>query len=310
MVDVVVASDNVVVVGGPSAIDVALDIGPEGQRGSQIYTDLGKPTDPYVYLPDVQVNDLYINLKQSDSEYLYLYKYSSFNGVLGWTKVLRLVPNTVLQNSVIRFINGEAHTVATVGGNTIVVKGLYFPLSSLFSDGILAISVNDLNVQYSMMSDTDVSSGLRLDTVNTSFDVELFNGVGYDTQTVDFGGLYIRAYMYAKENATDINGFRTVNFLVTVGGRDVNANYIDSSSIEGNVIPMPSHGMDDGAKVIYLNNGNSDLSGLSNESEYLAILVDSDNISLAETSSPSTAITLTATAESETHLILKLMEIG
>lgn len=308
MVDVVVASDNVVVVGGPSSVNVALDIGPEGQRGSQIYTDLGKPTD--VYLPDVQVNDLYINLKQSDSEYLYLYKYSSFNGVLSWSKVLRLVPNTVLNNPIVRFINGEAHTIIVASGNTVVIKGLYFPLAALFPDGTLPISINDLNVQYSVFSSLDVSSGLQLDQIGLSFDVEIFNGTGYDSQTVDFGGYYIRAFMTAKEADSAINGFRTVNFLVTVGGKDVNASYFDASLIDDvtNSIYIPAHGIADGSQVIYLNNSNSDVSGLTNEGVYVAVLVDSNRISLIDPATLS-VVDIAPTSLTETHVILKLMEI-
>lgn len=308
MVDVVVASDNVVVVGGPSSVNVSLDIGPEGRRGSQIYTDLGKPTE--VYLPDVQVNDLYINLKQSDFEYLYLYKYSSFNGVLSWSKVLRLVPNTVLNNPIVRFINGQAHTIVVSSGIPVVAKGLYFPLAALFPDGTLPISIYDLNVQYSVFSDSDVSSGLRLDSIESSFDTEVFNGSGYDTMNVDFGGNYIRAFMTAKEADTVINGFRTVNFLVTVGGKDPNANYFDASLIDDatNSIYIPAHGISDGSLVVYLNNSNSNISGLTSESVYVASLVDSNKIALVDPQT-SLVIDIAPKAETETHIILKLMEI-
>lgn len=308
MVDVVVASDNVVVVGGPSSVNVSLDIGPEGQRGSQIYTDQGKPTD--VYLPDVQVNDLYINLKQSDFEYLYLYKYSSFNGVLGWSKVLRLVPNTVLNNPIVRFINGQAHTIVVLQGQVYIVKGLYFPLAALFPDGALAISINDLNIQHSFISSSDVSSGISLDSVSSAFEVEIFTGTGYSTQTLDLGGLYIRAFLNAKESGTAINGFRTVHFLVTVGGKDTNANYFDASQINDtlNTIYIPSHGIADGSLVVYLNNGNTSISGLTNESVYAATLIDSNRIALID---PATLLPadIAPTTATETHVILKLMEI-
>lgn len=307
MVDVVVASDNVVVVGGPSSVNVALDIGPQGQRGSQIYTGLGAPTD--VFLPDVQINDLYINLKQSDFEYLYLYKYSSVNGVSVWSKVLRLVPNTVLNNPVVRFINGQAHSIFVTETGPIVIKGLYFPLASLFPDGTLTISINDLNVQHNIISESDVSSGLSLDKIDTAFEVEVLQQNGsYASISYDFGTYLIRAFMYAKENDTAITGFRTVHLLVTVGGKDLNAKYFDATDVdnEEDLIAIPLHGMSDENYVIYLNNGNDSISGLTNESMYRVILVDSNTISLASLVSPTVAINLDASASSGTHTLLKV----
>ena len=308
MVDVVVASDNVVVVGGPSSIDVSLDIGPEGQRGSQIYTDLGKPTD--VYLPDVQVNDLYINLKQSDSEYLYLYKYSSFNGVFGWSKVLRLVPNTVLSNPIVRFINGEAHTLIVADGIPLAIKGLYFPLSALFPDGTLSISINDLNVQHSVMSDSVVSSGLKLDSIGSSFTVQVYDQAtqSHLVQVRDLNGQYIRAFLNASEGSVGITGFREVDFLVTIGGRDPSAGYFDSATIENDAININSHGLPDGTPVYYLNNGNTSISGLVNESLYLTSLVDSNNIKLRDATTGE-IVNVSATAATETHIVLRLMEV-
>lgn len=111
MVDVLLSSENLSVFGGPASIDVSVDYGAQGVRGSYIFTGNGKPTDADVDLPlTIQPYDLYINLKPSDIEYLFLYQYGSVNGVLTWSRVLRLIPNTALANIPVIFYNGEAVT--------------------------------------------------------------------------------------------------------------------------------------------------------------------------------------------------------
>jgi hypothetical protein len=111
MVDILLSSDDLSVFGGPSSIDLNVDVGAQGIRGSYIFTGFGKPTDPDVdFSQEIKPYDLYINLKPSDLEYLFLYQYGSVNGVLTWSRVLRLIPNTALANIPVIFYNGEAVT--------------------------------------------------------------------------------------------------------------------------------------------------------------------------------------------------------
>jgi hypothetical protein len=46
MAEVLVTADDITVLGGPSSITVDLDFGPQGQRGSQIFTGSGQPNNP------------------------------------------------------------------------------------------------------------------------------------------------------------------------------------------------------------------------------------------------------------------------
>ena len=48
MVDILLSSDELSVFGGPASIDLNVDIGAQGIRGSYIFTGNGKPTDPDV----------------------------------------------------------------------------------------------------------------------------------------------------------------------------------------------------------------------------------------------------------------------
>jgi hypothetical protein len=117
MVDILLSSEELSVFGGPASIDLNVDIGAQGIRGSYIFTGNGKPTDPDVqFSQEIKAYDLYINLKPSDLEYLFLYQYGSVNGVLTWSRVLRLIPNTALANIPVIFYNGEAVTFIPESG--------------------------------------------------------------------------------------------------------------------------------------------------------------------------------------------------
>jgi hypothetical protein len=125
MVDILLSSDELAVFGGPASIDLNVDFGPQGQRGSLIFTGNGKPTDPDIQLvfnntvynsQSAQPFDLYINLNPDDFEYLFLYQYGFVNGVLTWSRVLRLIPNTAIANLPIIFYNGEAVTFTPAPG--------------------------------------------------------------------------------------------------------------------------------------------------------------------------------------------------
>jgi hypothetical protein len=117
MVDILLSSEELAVFGGPASIDLNVDFGPAGTRGSLILTGNGKPTDPDVDLPnDIQPFDLYINLNPNDFEYLFLYQYGSINGILTWSRVLRLIPNTAIANLPVIFYKGEAVTFTPAPG--------------------------------------------------------------------------------------------------------------------------------------------------------------------------------------------------
>ena len=106
MAEVIVSSDSLAIFGGPSVVDLNIDYGPPGQRGSLIFTGEGQPTsNDITFSTQPQPLDLYINLLTSDFEYLFLYQYGYSNGILTWSKVLRLIPNTALANLPVIFYN-------------------------------------------------------------------------------------------------------------------------------------------------------------------------------------------------------------
>ena len=60
MVDVLLNTDDVVVLGPPETINVQVDIGPTGQRGSQVFVGSGDPNVVDIGQTPIY-NDLYIN---------------------------------------------------------------------------------------------------------------------------------------------------------------------------------------------------------------------------------------------------------
>lgn len=313
MADVVIANDDLVVLGGPSSITVELDVGATGNRGSYIFTDVGKPTAENIsFSITPQINDLFINLNPSDNEYLYLYQYKLDNAVLGWTKILRLVPNTILANPVLKFINGEAHTTLTLAGTTYDVRGLYFPLAGTLENAETeALDYRDINLQYSISSDSQILSAANLKTINTTFDLELYNpaGPGYITQTVNLGARYLYSTLKAAEwdgtNIAAVNGYRKVDILATVGGRSEQVIDITTVTItDGGLFPgsltAPNHGLSVGDRIAYLANGNTEIVGLTDQADYIvAALVpgDEDNSFMITADGVNPVILTSATVE-------------
>lgn len=213
MADVIISSDELTVLGGPSSISVSVDIGEKGVRGSYIFTGDGKPTDQAVeFNADKEINDLYINLKPSDNEYLFLYQRVLVNGTETWQKVLRLVPNTAFYNPPITFVNGRAVTEITTG---VFVDGAYFPLAAFFDlESLGEFTSADFNIQYSLLADNPISSSINVGDVTSS--------VLYAGQTIPLGSPYLPIFCTAVEYSSgawsEINGLYTIHLLITVGG--------------------------------------------------------------------------------------------
>lgn len=95
--DVVVNTDDLVVLAGPAVVELGLDFGPQGTRGATFYAGSGNPNDASVeenVFGDVIVpidGDLYINTA-AGANYGWLFIYNP--KVVGddWDSVLRLNP--------------------------------------------------------------------------------------------------------------------------------------------------------------------------------------------------------------------------
>lgn len=95
MSDSLIDSVELTVLNGPTEIDLEVDFGRPGVRGSQIYIVPGDPNaSPEAVPVGVRYNDLVINNSQSVPEdYLNVYQYMNSGGVDLWEKVFRITTN-------------------------------------------------------------------------------------------------------------------------------------------------------------------------------------------------------------------------
>lgn len=307
MAEVVVATDDLVVLGGPASINLALDVGATGTRGSYIFNDIGKPNTVSFSMPPI-IGDMYININPSDDEYLYLYQYKLVNGVLGWVRILRLVPNTVLFSPYFKFIDGEAYSPIVDNNNLLFVRGIFVSLAEggLENEQIETLDARDLSVQYRVSGDAPVMSNLTIGGINTTFSVVAIPAATGTpvTQTVNLNKRYLFARLKIAEfnEATSavelVDGYRKVDFFATVGGRseavlDIDAvavastNPADAIQVAGVTVPfpggliVPGHAIEVNDAITYLTNGNAAIGSLVNGREYLVVNVTGDTIVLS-----------------------------
>jgi hypothetical protein len=166
--DVVIQQDDLVVLGPPSAIDVAVDIGPRGEPGTQLYTGALNPNnltfqqfqDIYGDIP--RLRDLFLRTDEGP-EYGSFYQYTNVPGGDQWEIIVDLIdavelffdlnPDFILQpKSGGTGVNNGTKTI-TIGGNFRTLGN--FPLdlglsgsTSLFlpTSGSVAVRQDKLNV--------------------------------------------------------------------------------------------------------------------------------------------------------------------
>lgn len=111
--DVVVNTDDIVVLGPPENIDLSVSVGEKGDRGATFFAGSGNPN-----LSQVSENifgnnitpiagDIYINTAVGP-EYGWLYVYNPKISGNQWDQILRISPTIFAKNAQAVFINGQA----------------------------------------------------------------------------------------------------------------------------------------------------------------------------------------------------------
>ena len=109
--DVVVNTDDLVVLAPPTVIDVGVDFGPQGQRGATFYAGSGNPNDASVaenVFGDIIVpieGDIYVNTA-AGANYGWLFIYNPKISGNDWDQVLRLNPPIYTRNVEETFTTG------------------------------------------------------------------------------------------------------------------------------------------------------------------------------------------------------------
>ena len=146
MVSVVLNNDDVTVLAPPAIIEVLVDIGPQGTRGSQFFVGVGNPNLVSIgQTPNL--NDLYINTSPG-GELGYLYQYRSEPGGNVWVEVLDIYPSVYSENAQVTFESGTSEVIIPVA-DIVTVTGT--PLVS-----------ENFSVQYSIAHTNPVASAMQI----------------------------------------------------------------------------------------------------------------------------------------------------
>jgi len=133
-INLVVQDDNLTVYGPPQTIELALDIGPKGDKGSKIYTGPGDPNvNSGLFINDpASISDIFIR-NDLGADYGLLYQYVSVPGGNEWQTVLRFQPITYNEILSTTFTSGSA--------------SFLIPLTSLYANAPANLVSSDIAVQ-------------------------------------------------------------------------------------------------------------------------------------------------------------------
>jgi hypothetical protein len=134
MAEVLLSTVDLDVFGGPSTVDVSVDFGRAGERGSRIWVGNGAPETSLTSSQVIKIGDLFINTNPVEKFYSWLYTYTETVGGPAWLRVLKLNPSLFSTIANPSFDDGDA----TVN----------IPLLDLTSD--ISVSPEQFIIRYSM----------------------------------------------------------------------------------------------------------------------------------------------------------------
>jgi hypothetical protein len=189
MTDVLLSNDDITVLGPPAIVELLVDIGPSGTRGSQVFVGVGDPNSIVIGQTPL-LNDLYINTSPG-GELGYMYQYVSEPGGDTWIKVLDLNPS-------IYSINYEA--IFSAGTTSITI-----PISDIVEVTGSPLTADNFNVQHSITHSNPIAS---------SISIPALTGDGSNL-VVD-----ITAVEYSSESGPaewlELDGYLTVHLVVSI----------------------------------------------------------------------------------------------
>jgi len=195
MTDVLLSTADVVVFGPPEIVDLLVDIGPQGIRGTKIFSGEGDPRTNPENLPSgetIQLYDMYIDISVSGGSYLYQYINDNALGDI-WKPIVKVSPVLFGKNYSLTFASGT------------VTKDI--PLSEILPDAtsseINAItSAATFNVQFNIVNSLPIASSVvkSIETVSSVKNLRLvFTAVSFSGGT-----------------ASNLTGEQSVQLLVSV----------------------------------------------------------------------------------------------
>lgn len=190
MVDVLLNTEDVVVLGPPDSVDVLVDIGPQGTRGSKIIVGSGEPnaqTSSGVLLGTTLIlNDIYIQTDPG-ADYGYMYQYVSQPGGNTWVEVLSINPAIYSAIQTLSFSSGSASTTIPIS-NIVTVTGS--PLTA-----------SNFNVQFQIEGANPIAASMEIPAL-----------AGAGTNLV----INFDAVQYSGGTWSNLTGSKTVHLFISI----------------------------------------------------------------------------------------------
>ena len=190
MVDVLLNTEDVVVLGPPDSVDVLVDIGPQGTRGSKIIVGSGEPnaqTSSGVLLGTTLIlNDIYIQTDPG-ADYGYMYQYISQPGGNTWVEVLNISPAIYSTIQTLSFTSGSASTTIPIS-NIVTVTGS--PLTA-----------SNFNVQFQIEGANPIAASMEIPAL-----------AGAGTNLV----INFDAVQYSGGTWSNLTGSKTVHLFISI----------------------------------------------------------------------------------------------
>lgn len=172
--DVIVNTDDIVVLGPPENIDLAISVGEKGDRGATFFTGLGNPNIVQISESVFGENsspiagDIYINAAVGP-EYGWIYIYNPKIFGSQWDQILKLSPSIFAKNAQMTFSGGEA---------TISI-----PLSQILPSDIVQTNPDNYVVTMSAISSSPQSLSIKTKTITSGSLNIVLHCLKYNTST-------------------------------------------------------------------------------------------------------------------------------
>jgi len=189
MVDVLFENDEVAAWGPSGTLDIQLDIGPTGTRGSKIFIGSGDPNSKPLsfFSNDLKINDIYIN-NAIGSEFSYMYQYINKLGGSEWVEVLKINPAIYSLIETVDFTSG--------------VGSIEIDIANIVQNSGSPLTADSFSVQFSVGNDEIVSAVITQIAIT---------GVTNDKLTITFKGIKYDGSSWVNLNSESV----TIHAIIT-----------------------------------------------------------------------------------------------
>jgi len=183
-----VNTDDLAIIAPPEIIEVAVDIGPTGQRGSKVFVGTGDPNTKD-FTETIYLNDLYINVSPG-TDYSYMYQYISVPGANQWESILKVNPALHARlDTTVDFTSGTSGTILV-------------PISSIVTVTGAPLIASNFNVQHNIKYSDLVSSSISNVSVSGSNLAITIKAMNYSGSWQALTASDVSVYLFISVNTT------------------------------------------------------------------------------------------------------------